>query len=320
MPVWLGLILIVFPSLLFGQNSEGDMYFHGSSQKGIDGSAENKGILGGSFRYFSDSYYIDIAPQLAVPFDGSDIEGNISSLGEIFFPWGGTSAHIYYQNTADSLNDQFKATGELYRTIEKQRYILEYGDIFDFTYYPDYRNFTHIDNALYLLYKKFYRTFALHTYFNFTYRYFNNMQDNSIGLTKASFELYFSRGIKRNIGLKYGMYINKNISSRDSLIYVSSELYDPFAYDVYKIYLGSTIYLNDLLIKPDISVQHKIYNTSSAESSYSETGMGISFYADYPVSNSLLIYSSSNMFVLFDSALSISTYDTSLGIRYLFKK
>ena len=319
-PVWLGLILILFPSLLFGQNSEGDMYFHGSSQKIIDGSVENKGILGGSFRHFSDSYYLDIAPQLAVPFDGSNIEGNISSVGEIFFPWGGTSAHIYYQDTADSLNDQFKAAGELYHTIEKQRYIIEYGDIFDFAYYPDYKNFTHFDNTLYLLYKKFYRTFALHTYFDFTYRYFNNISEQSIGLTKASAEVYFSRGIKKNIGLKYGMYINKNITSTDSLIYVSSELFDPFAYDEYKIYLGSTIYLNDLLLKPDISVQHKIYITSSAQSSFSETGMGISLYADYPISNNLLLYSSSNIFVLFDSDLRVSTYDASFGIRYLFKR
>jgi len=293
------------------------MYFYGSLHRGTDEAVENKGILGGSFKYFDDAYYIDIGSQIAAPLDSSDVEGNISALGEIFFPWGGTSAHIYYQNTADSLNDQFKVTGELYRTVEKQRHIIEYGDIFDYTYYPDYRNFDHINNALFLLYKKFFRTFALHTYFDFTYRYFNNISDPSISMTKASIELYFSRGIKKNIGLKYGMYINKNITSTDSLIYVSSELYDPFAYDLYKMFMGSTIYLNDLLLKPDISVQHKIYNTSSAESSYSETGIGISVYADYPISDHLLLYSKNNIFVLFDSA---PTYESSIGIRYLFKK
>ncbi len=320
MPIWIALILIIFPSLLFGQTSEGDMYFHGSIHKGSDESIENKGILGGSFKYFNKNYYLDIASQMAAPLDGSEIEGNASALGEIFFPWGGTSTHIYYQNTADSLNDLIKATGELYRTVEKQRYIIEYGDIFDYAYYPDFGNFDHIDNALYLLYKKFYRTFAMHTYFDFTYRCFTTMSDPSIALTKASLELYFSRGIKRNIGLKYGIFINKNITSTDSLLYVSSELYDHFAYDLYSIFLGSTIYLNDLLLKPEISAQHKIYNNSSVATSYSETGMGLSFYADYPLSNNLLIYSKNNILILFDSGLSISTYEASLGLRYLFKK
>jgi len=320
MPVWLILILIVFPPLLFGQNSEGDMYFYGSLHRGTDEAVENKGILGGSFKYFDDAYYIDIGSQIAAPLDSSDVEGNISALGEIFFPWGGTSAHIYYQNTADSLNDLIKATGEIYRTVEKQRYIVEYGDIFDYKYYPDYRNFDHIDIALYLMYKRFYRIYAMHTYLDFTYRYFNNMSDLSIELTKALIELYFSRGIKRNIGLKYGMYINKNIISTDSLIYVNSELQDPFAYDMYKIYLGGTIYLNDLLLKPEISAHQKVYNTSSAENSYSETGLRVSLYTDYPISNNFLIYSNSNILFLFDSTLSISSYEANFGIRYLFVK
>jgi len=81
--------------------------------------------------------------------------------------------------------------------------------------------------------------------------------------------------LKKNIGLKYGMYINKNITSTDSLIYVSSELYDPFAYDLYKMFMGSTIYLNDLLLKPEISAQHKIYNNSSVATSLFRNWNGI---------------------------------------------
>jgi len=320
MPIWLSLILIFFPLFLFGQNFEGDLFFHGSLRQDADEAIENRGIFGGNLKLFNDAYYADINSQLAIPFDGSDIEGNISVLGEVFFPWGGVSTHIYYQDTADSLNDHIRTTGEIYRTVDKSRYIFEYGDIFDYAYYPEYRNFDHLDNALYLLYKKFYRTFALHTYFDFTYRYFNNISEPAIGLTKATAELYFSRSIKRNIGLKYGVYASKNITITDSLIYVSSELYDPFAYDLYKIFVGSTIYLRDLLLKPEIAVQSKVYNTSTRESSYSETGLEISLYADYPFNNNLFLYSNNFVLISLDSPSNGSSYKASLGMRYSFAK
>ncbi len=320
MPIRLGIILIFFPLLLFGQNFEGDLYFHGSLQQDTDELTEIKGIFGGNLKLFNDAFYADISSQLAVPFDGSDIEGNFSTLGEMFFPWGGVSAHTYYQGTADSLNDQIRITGEIYRTVEKPSYIFEYGDIFDYTYYPEYRNFDHVDNAIYLLYKKFYRIFALHTYFDFTYRYFNNISEPAIGLTRASAELYFSRSLKRNIGLKYGVYVNKNITTTDSLIYVSSELFDPFAYDLYRIFAGSTIYLDDLLLKPEMSMQQKAYNTSAAETSYSETGLMLSIYADYPLNNNLFIYSNNFVLVSLDSPSGGSSFKASLGIRYSFAK
>ncbi|MBN2017584.1 MAG: hypothetical protein JW794_05590 [Candidatus Cloacimonetes bacterium] len=315
-----GVIIFLIPTMLLGLNVQGDVYISGSAQQDVDLMTESKGILGGTLKLINDSYYIDAQTQYSVPLDTTQSESNISLLGEIFFPWFSVSTHIYYQDGRTQYRDYLMISGEIFRTIDNPQSIIEYGDVFKYSTFWDYNTFNHIDNTLYLLYKHFFRRSALHTYFDFSYRYFNNYSDPSIALSKASSEIYVTQSIKRNIGLKYGFFINKNITTNDSLIYMNSDLYDTFAYDLYTVYLGGTIYLENLLMKPELSYHHKIYNNLAEEHPYTENGIKLSLYADYPLTDHIFVYSNTSVYFILDDSSNFGSYNVVCGVRYTFIK
>jgi len=312
---WL-ILIIFFPVLLTASPVEGEFSCNISASEDSE-AKKSRFQFNASLRYQKKNLYIDFHPQANYSFNDQDsTEYTVSFLGEYYFDWGGISIHSGVGQSNNIYRKLAFVSAELFRTLEENRFILEYGSAISLGNYSEYSTFNHFDNTTYLIYKKFYRKYALHTNFDFGYRYLVNTLPNPFSIFRVSGTIFISRGLKRNIGLKYGINMNYVVSNIDSLLYPESDLYDLFAYNKYSLYLEGTMYFSDLLLKPGLSYVYKEYASSTQEAYPFTSHVLFTLYADYPVTKSVFIFT--NDWFSFALNETENSYYASVGFRYIF--
>ncbi len=311
------LILIVFlPVLLTASPVEGEFSCNiATSEK--DQERESAFQLNGNLVYEKKNLYVNFHPQVNYSFNDKDSTVcNATILGEYYFKWGGISIHSGASQSEDIYRKYLYGSAEVFRTIDQPQFIFEYGTVFSLDHYPDFDSFDHFDAMSYLIYKKFYRKHALHMNLDLEYRYLQNFHPQQLSMFRVSTSLFISRGLRQNIGLKYGLSLDHLITESDSLIYPAPDLYDIFAYNNYSLYLESTMYIAEFLLKPGLSFIYKEYAASTLEEDPYQSDVLFSMYMDYALFKGVLVFTND----WFSLALNDTknSYFASFGIRYIF--
>ncbi|HEX37256.1 MAG TPA: hypothetical protein ENG70_00095 [Candidatus Cloacimonetes bacterium] len=231
------LILIIFlPVLLTASPVAGEFFFNISASEDSE-AKESTFQFNAVLSFQNKNLYLDFRPQANYSFNDRDsIEYSVSVLSEYYFKWGGVSIHSGLVQSKSRYRKFVYGSAEIFRTVDEHLFIFKYGSAISLGNYSEYKNFNHFGNTTYWIYKKFYKKYALHTNFDFGYRYLVNTHPNPFSLFRISSTIFISWGIKRNIGLQFGVSVNYVASKIDSLVYPEPDLYDLFAYNKYSLF------------------------------------------------------------------------------------